>query len=876
MRKHITTHSLSRHRNTNTMDTSVEGHLLPEPEVGLPQHFDANQDDDFDFEIGGDDAFDLTVIADNEIIVPKHQVDANDADAEAHDDQSYMYQSQEYDAQASVAEEYDGAEFESGHEVTDVTPFGLDSLTETDGHTQDAQAKVDSHDEVVDLGNMDLNVEDGAHDEMYYDETVGESEPLHESGQSELMQDHGLENVATSVGSIHEEDGLQESNYQPSENGAGTAQSDIDFPPEPQSVVEKTHSDETFGAYEPAEHADVLSADDAKEVEAGDDAHNAEVLKSNDPGDAIDASQDQSNWAEDDDDEADNEDRIFTGPIVTVFYLGQEYSMFAQSTDDDPDSYFLSEVDSIHQPLSQFLGNLREVVASELEAGQELGVRIDGLGLEFAESTAKEFLDQTTLAMIIDVNNKLTQQDGGSQHAELYILLSVQPNPLNRFKELVSGAEAGLGLSHFEQYYEPSGDASLDDDEEELDVSDVIDPEDLSDQEPFSKLEEAAYGISDSSGAQQLPNPFSADGQQSLLEGLLPSTAPGTDSQTNDTDRPITSLDRNTFNALNGSKDAGHDGGQTSEVIDTDLLPGENTFDGTVATADQTEAAEMGDKWASDSNMDAYSEPQTMGNGEREGQAEVLVDNSEEGLDGTDGESSFSLRGSGCMAPNFCVCENCYDFDLGFEAELDQLTIAAPSSPGPVSNAFTDAEWDAIMDCPSKDNTAADMPTQDYTAHTANDEDYLDLGDANGDQMQSADHTTTNGVLAAQLDIQRQMTPNSSVTGTLNGEETGHGDEAATSQSVSADPEQYPDQTNDIENTKADADEIDWNHDEDNESDAANLNPATPSPSSLSVKRSRQDDEVTEGLGEDTGMSWVWSIPRKHANYVPAAKRRRT
>lgn len=868
------------------MDTSVQGlgHLVSEPEIGLQQDLDNNQDDDFDFEIGGDDAFELTGGAG---IENTDYVQHGDG-AETHDtpDQSYVHQLHEQDAQASFTDQYDSMSVEHDQQATDVAPFGLDNLTETGEETQDAQADAQTNRDVT--AQEELNIDDGAPDNIYYDQTVGDTEFLDETVRPEPRQDHDLMFATTSVSYTQEGDGPLDSGYEARENDvehaliddSGSGQSHF----AEEETSERLQSAEIAAEHENSNHGgDAQIAADVEEVEAGGGGGpGAELFVDDAPADANATSLDQSNWdPHEGEDEDDDGDQIPAGPTVTVSYLGQEYSMFAQSPDDDPETYFLDEADSIYQPLSQFLEVLRQVVSSELEEGQELFVRIDGLGLEFGESTTKTFLDNTTLAQIIEVNDKLSQHDGGSQHAELYIFLSIQSDPLHRFNELVKGAEDGQGLSHFEQYYEPSGDVSeLFDEEEEYGASLSDEPDDDDLEKPFSGLEEVAHGTGDSLDTQQYSNPFRVTDPQQPSSGSNPFTAPGNDFRENETGH-FGNFDNHLAEDTSEAADVVHDDhyGVEAAAADSQVIFDEADHGDAISLTEQPEVGDSAEYWASERGVDALSGQDGLELGEAtEEQAEVLIDKSEDGHDRTDGENFFYLHGNGCLAPNFCVCESCYDFGLGFETHVDQSSDPVHSSPAHLdpSNAFTDAEWDVIMAVsPKQDSIATDMQTQDNEANIANDEDYLDLGNDGGDRLQFTAATATHNNLTEQLDIQRQITPNSSATGTLNGEDIGHEDEAAVGNLMTADPNHAHNAATDSENVQIDDDEIDWNHDEDDEIDTAGQNPTSLSPSSLSTKRSRLEEEAIDGLGDDTGMFEFPGGSQSHANCLPAAKRRR-
>lgn len=70
-------------------------------------------------------------------------------------------------------------------------------------------------------------------------------------------------------------------------------------------------------------------------------------------------------------------------PIIS--YKRIDYSLLAESDDDDPDTFFLKDIGIMNGPLDQFLTALRQVISTEVSPLDELVLYIDGLGLEFAE-----------------------------------------------------------------------------------------------------------------------------------------------------------------------------------------------------------------------------------------------------------------------------------------------------------------------------------------------------------------------------------------------------------------------------------------------------------------------------------------------------------
>src|SRR3569833_63995 len=74
-----------------------------------------------------------------------------------------------------------------------------------------------------------------------------------------------------------------------------------------------------------------------------------------------------------------------TPPSVTVTWGEEVCPLFKTSEDDDPTSFYLDDVAVLNLPLSAFLAGIRKNISSWVEDDDEIHIRIDELGLEFAE-----------------------------------------------------------------------------------------------------------------------------------------------------------------------------------------------------------------------------------------------------------------------------------------------------------------------------------------------------------------------------------------------------------------------------------------------------------------------------------------------------------
>ncbi|KAL2181430.1 uncharacterized protein P884DRAFT_265886 [Thermothelomyces heterothallicus CBS 202.75] len=124
-------------------------------------------------------------------------------------------------------------------------------------------------------------------------------------------------------------------------------------------------------------------------------------------------------------------------PDIEVIYNQECYSLFGTS-DDDPDSYFLSDVKDLDRPLSQFLSALRAVISEEIAPSDELLIRFDPLDLEFGERSNAKFLNRT-FREILDCHSTLRRVPGVS--ADPVIILTVRRDSEEHFLEILADAE---------------------------------------------------------------------------------------------------------------------------------------------------------------------------------------------------------------------------------------------------------------------------------------------------------------------------------------------------------------------------------------------------------------------------------------------------
>ncbi|KAI0147256.1 hypothetical protein GGR57DRAFT_505995 [Xylariaceae sp. FL1272] len=132
---------------------------------------------------------------------------------------------------------------------------------------------------------------------------------------------------------------------------------------------------------------------------------------------------------------------------VYISYGETDYSLFASSEDDDPNQYFLSDKTALDLPLSDFLTSLREVVAEEISPLDELVMHVDGLGLEFSQSTTPDFLQRFTFGDLVVLYDKLIKNEEEGSRSDLYTYLLIKPSCQQRLIALYDSANAGRGFS---------------------------------------------------------------------------------------------------------------------------------------------------------------------------------------------------------------------------------------------------------------------------------------------------------------------------------------------------------------------------------------------------------------------------------------------
>lgn len=599
--------------------------------------------------------------------------------------------------------------------------------------------------------------------------------------------------------------------------------------------------------------------------------------------------------------EAGSSKRSEQHPRVRVSYGTAEFYLFAESPDADPDDYFFESTDVLDQPLSQFLPKLRQVITEDLQASDELFVKVDGLGLEFGEATTKDFLEHTTFGQVLELYERLVKLDDDSSEApELYMYLETRPSCLHRLTELNNNANEGKGLSQIAFYYEGTPDfAAIEDESNDYDQGHQgIDSNGVSDNGSNDGIEGEPSVTHET---EQPHNPFRlGESQQQALEtsnSVLEEEEVANESLSAGGDEGHAAYEDDNGESFSdevqdglglAATEASHDVSAPEAQQDSDMVQGEDEDLATAAANDEPEDQH-------------YVEEDLPGRGEDVGtgaDAEAENKNFPEDDGPTDGEILSSLELSGCTASSeICACAFCMsaqptstgtvgdthaivESEVKLRASGRQLVEDALSDVHQARDAT--AVWSSNFSSTTRardllaanldynnhtENTSADFNVQDYD--TAENDDYLDIGATEEEPAEPADY-------AASACTPEPPSHDSSATATLDGDGHGHGDDVPATQALTdaddlvqaaSQPEPGPPET--------ETDEIHWN-DDDDEVDFANQNQTDLSPSSPSVKRGREADEDDVGLGDDSSTFSLGEELRVCANIALVAKRRRT
>ncbi|KAK7733257.1 hypothetical protein SLS63_004786 [Diaporthe eres] len=550
--------------------------------------------------------------------------------------------------------------------------------------------------------------------------------------------------------------------------------------------------------------------------------------------------------------EAESSKRPEQNPRVRVSYGTAEFHLFAEAPDADPDDYFFENADVLCQPLSEFLPKLRQVITEDLQASDELVVKVDGLGLEFGEATTKDFLEHTTFGQVLELYDRLVKiENDSSESPQLYIYLETRPNCLHRLTELTNNANEGKGLSQVAFYYEGTPEfAAIEEETNDYDGDHQdMGSDNVSDNGSNDQIEE---DLSATHEAEQPYNPFRlSESQQQAMDSSHAALAEGevvNGPLSTDGDEGHAAYEDDNEQSFSGevqddlelvATEASRDVSAPEAQQDSDMVPGE----------DEDLAAEAANDESEDPH---YVEEDVPGREEAAGteaDAEAENENFQEDDGPTDVDNAHTIVESEVKS-RVSVRQLVEDA----LTDVHQALVATEDWSSNFSST-TNARDSLAADLDYNnhtESTSADFNMQDY--ETAENDDYLDIGATEEEPTESAEY-------AASAGTPEPTSHDSSATATLDGEGQGHGDDVSATQALAdaghliqttSQPEPGPPET--------ETDEIHWNDDDDDdendydndEVDTANQNQTDLSPSSLSVKRGRQADEDDVGLGDDS------------------------
>lgn len=711
--------------------------------------------------------------------------------------------------------DYDNTEFDTGNTQGDAFDFDIgDGNNGQDEHLEaqpgnaaestdpandhDADAYGEAH-KVAQEGNLGNDAEvlnDASEHEIDFDhDDIGES--LHVSAADEEMDDL-LAQEGQAANGVNED--YEEVDYEDGHDVEATGQVGNTADEAPTELGEGTQG----GA---ADEGDIShTAFIAPRVDSFDgndqaittelDTNGGTALPEAQSHDPFNDEYDESAYSMEDGNLYNNQDFATAQPDVTFCYRHDEYSLFAESPDDDPNTYFLADTEALNQPLCDFLTKIRGIIAGELSTQDEIVLRVDGLGLEFGETTTRDFLDRTTFGQIIDLHDRLVKLDNAEASRNLYVYLITRPNCLDRFGELTSGVTDGKGLSTFERYFDPP--------------SPVVDAP--GDESHEISPEEEALGDS------MTDSHFSAadnTGEDDHVEQPVEEVATVEVIQT-DPEHDIAEFSGENFD-------------EAIQVTHTEFYEGDEGFDAPEQDGAADHPTEIGDEFLQ--NLD-------------QGHEEVLA---ESGIDSTWTETAeIDLHHPENPQENDKAEENgvvnAYQeeelFDYDDNEEFDDQVEIQNTDRG--EEAALDAQIDASSTLAQANESGLGQHEIDYAAA----EGFLET-DASAEvtTMPSNLPDTTNQDLP--LDVAPSGTPlpvsdNTSASNTLNGEEIDFDDDVTAAPAVTV---SMTDAQNSLDTV---VDEIDWDHDEDEILDGNETNLTM---SSNSAKRSRQLD--TEAGADD-------------------------
>ncbi|KAF5522178.1 hypothetical protein CGCA056_v006750 [Colletotrichum aenigma] len=490
-------------------------------------------------------------------------------------------------------------------------------------------------------------------DEEDAHESTGNAENVHDNtqGLSGADAEPLLQEQISDLQGADADGDLHEIDYFDDSNAAVDASMDTAAEMQPESNVldqedvRNTHSDredtdraidENDGSFSPHEAEDSVVA--VEEEEEEDDTHNQDLIgQANDAEEYTATGEDTSIHdrmdyedellanvqSPDSDDAPSNDDTEI--PAVTVSYKGVEYPFFYNSPDSEGKECFFDDLSLLHCKMEGVLAGFRRELANELSPFDELVFQIDELGLEFAESTQPDLISDITLGQVISVFDSLVKNQDADASKPLYALLVTRPNCKKRWLSLVDDAYNGKGLDEVSYYFASQA------------QSEMAEPEILDD-------EPGMVGEDDNADAAAWPD------------------SPAESKHDDQDDAQAQDLDEDIPSALEEVANEDDDVGTGIAEEDDDATKVDDTVDESAFDAELTAVVEDLDGEATmvDTDINLLDESTVVADTdvvESNAMTEVMEDQ-EPQTSGENGNPDSSLSDP-CFYPQFCLCVEC-------------------------------------------------------------------------------------------------------------------------------------------------------------------------------------------------------------------------
>ncbi|KAF7169785.1 hypothetical protein CNMCM5623_002414 [Aspergillus felis] len=130
---------------------------------------------------------------------------------------------------------------------------------------------------------------------------------------------------------------------------------------------------------------------------------------------------------------------------VKVYYQDNEISLFPPREGDSSETFFLEDESLAYEPLGKLFESCREVLYEHVGENEILVLDIESLNLQLMEDSTH--VSKVTLHQIIDVYLRLCHNDGIDSPEPLYLTLSTKLTIPAEISDLLLAANEGKGLS---------------------------------------------------------------------------------------------------------------------------------------------------------------------------------------------------------------------------------------------------------------------------------------------------------------------------------------------------------------------------------------------------------------------------------------------